>query len=1593
MRPRPYSIAIFLLTCAAWVSAFAATPVNDNFTNATEIIGSYQYEIGQSTYATAEPGEPSHFGYTARKSLWWTWQAQFSGVAEMKAPMQGVAVYIGDSLTNLTVVATNSAPYYNPVQFQAQEGQRYRIAVDSLYSATYPVEFNETAISFANPPHTGRIPQGVPCLLSLQNTNEMLVPVRAEYFLGTNFIGGVSNAPFALSWVPSSVGTQYLVGRFYNLSDEWQQTHRSAAVVVPSNDWFAYAVEIPAVVTNLYLPGLSNHLASAEIGEPNHSGRVARRSLWWKWTPSRGGTAKAALSSPSVTDPALAVYTGSALADLVPVCATNAVLRDIVFEVQPGRTYYIAADGVMASYYYFILNLSLNPLTFAEPAPSSSFTVGEPVSILVTNHDSDHPIISVSLALLSPPKNLASATYPYRFAWTTNVPGLYRFTAEGFNSLGVKLKTEPLNVYIKPGNDSFTNALDLTNSPTGIASGVSYTTLATSEPGEPVHGTGALGNSTWLRWVSPWTANASFSLNGSSAGAMAAIYRGTALDRLTNVVLAPGMVALEAGATYYIACDSSNPGGSLVRIAIYPRPDNDNFENATPFTGISGTLKGSTMSATVQPGEPFETPGDAASIWWSWTAPAAGTFRLNATSAGTTRARAFYGDALSSLIRVGESLNSQLEPMGFPVVAGRTYSIQFAVSMSETSSLWANYQFTENYPHDFFASRVPLTGTSNYLRVNAELATREAGEPLLDACGTPAGLTLWWTYEAPQKGLLRVSAIGSLPAAVGLFRGDSLDSLTNVVTVCGEAQLAMRAGERVEIAIDITPVSSPSYDLRVFFTPAPLNDDFADSATIGEGAVTLNASCLTASLEPGELVYGTTNYGRSVWYTWRPAQDGHLYAGARGPNFPWPTVTAYKGNSLTNLQRIATWTGSTNLVGMAGESIHLQICAAAEFELILQAASFAGLVNDNFADALVAWWTRGGTRGATLELGEPIHTAGQTRSLWWHFSPGQNGEWRVTTRDSAFEGNFKVVVYTGETLETLLPIASGDKEPTFLGKFGEKYYIAVVPEPGKEGDICVFVAPAGPMNNASIPVPGNLLCEPSFEDTGLQFTCWQLTRPVGGYVYEGGGADGTTWPALGGDVEMSQEVSTTPGLLYTLRFAFRLQGAYVRVLAGDTLLGIAALPNEPGMGNWTWTNYTFTATASKTRVRFHVPGAMTEIDGVSLVCASQPPAIVTQPAGVSTFVHGQAAMVVGATGTLPLAYQWYLGGQALTGQTRRILAFDDVTPTLAGDYRVVITNVYGAVTSAPTTLVVETATTPTLVLQPYSDEVVPGGYFALSAAAVGAAPLDYQWYRDGSEVAMATNRQLVFASFQSTDAGVYSIRVTNSHGQVWSLPAILKAAAVVDGGGVIEFANRFPTNITWNTARILDVDGITPLSGSQYVAQLYAGSALQLLRPVGNPQPFLSGLQAGYLKPVVLALPGVPPHAEAVVQVRAWDAARGVSYEEARALGGKFGKSQVFTAQTGLTNAPGYLTNLTAFTLQSGLPRFVSGRIELLTREDDIPTWSLKGEPGCRYVIERAADDLVWRPLLVLTNATGTASFRDPAPPTGNTFYRARVLD
>src|ERR1051325_10931777 len=80
---------------------------------------------------------------------------------------------------------------------------------------------------------------------------------------------------------------------------------------------------------------------------------------------------------------------------------------------------------------------------------------------------------------------------------------------------------------------------------------------------------------------------------------------------------------------------------------------------------------------------------------------------------------------------------------------------------------------------------------------------------------------------------------------------------------------------------------------------------------------------------------------------------------------------------------------------------------------------------------------------------------------------------------------------------------------------------------------------------------------------------------------------------------------------------------------------------------------------------------------------------------------------------------------------------------------------------------------PAIAVQPQSQLVTLKGSGNLSVGAVGARPLSFQWFFNGSALGGQTNAALTLSNFQAANEGGYRVIVTNGYGSVTSAVAVL----------------------------------------------------------------------------------------------------------------------------------------------------------------------------------------------------------------------------
>lgn len=173
-----------------------------------------------------------------------------------------------------------------------------------------------------------------------------------------------------------------------------------------------------------------------------------------------------------------------------------------------------------------------------------------------------------------------------------------------------------------------------------------------------------------------------------------------------------------------------------------------------------------------------------------------------------------------------------------------------------------------------------------------------------------------------------------------------------------------------------------------------------------------------------------------------------------------------------------------------------------------------------------------------------------------------------------------------------------------------------------------------------------------------------------------------------------------------------------------------------------------------------------------------PPSIIDHPASQTIIAGGNVTFSVTVEGSEPFTFQWRKDGVNIDGATQASYAISDVQVSHEGEYDVVVSNSAGSITSSAATLVV--IEPPDIVTHPSNQKATVGSSASFTVTATGSAPLSYQWLKNGEQIPDANLSSYSISNVQASDAGSYTVRVSNPAGSINSDSAILEVILVAD---------------------------------------------------------------------------------------------------------------------------------------------------------------------------------------------------------------------
>jgi hypothetical protein len=658
--------------------SFVSPPANDAFGSAQSITGTSGTQNGTTVLATRESGEPNPFPFVDKGSAWYGWTAPASGTVTFDTCAAAsydttLAAYTGAAVNALTTVTSNddsntcgTGSTRSHISFAATGGTTYRIAVAGFTEGggTFTLTWNQTV----PPPANDAFASAQTITGATGTVNGATVGATLQTG-EPNHAGqtGPSGRSVWYSYTPSATGAltvdtctgtgtgfDSLIGVYTGAAVDGLTERASdddgcgnnATVSVPVISGTAYRIAVAGyqgdagtftLSWSLAPSPANDDLANAQTisgatgsangttvaatlegSEPSHFGFTGTRSVWYSYTPSASGTLTLDTCT-TATDTGIAVYTGT-------------------------------------------------PNSGSSPIASNDDNGGCP---------SDNVPARVSFAVTS--------GTAYRIAVVTF------FTGPDGGSFALAWNLVPSGP-MPPANDAFASAQTISGT-TGTVNGT--TVGATLQTGEPNHAgeTGTNGRSVWYSYT-PAT-NGTLTVDTCTAtgfDSIIGVYTGTTVNALTQRASgdedcgdsdARATLAVTGGTTYRIAVAGYQGDAGTFTLTWSLGPANDLLASAQQLTGSTGTVNGTTVRSTFEAGEPtpFDYDGLGPSVWYQWTAPAAGDVNFETCSAATfdTMLAAYTGTEVDALTKRAEgdddcaTLRSEIT---FAATAGTTYRIQ-----------------------------------------------------------------------------------------------------------------------------------------------------------------------------------------------------------------------------------------------------------------------------------------------------------------------------------------------------------------------------------------------------------------------------------------------------------------------------------------------------------------------------------------------------------------------------------------------------------------------------------------------------------------------------------------------------------------------------------------------------------------------------------------------------------------------------------------------------------------------------------------------------------------------------------------------------
>lgn len=349
----------------------------------------------------------------------------------------------------------------------------------------------------------------------------------------------------------------------------------------------------------------------------------------------------------------------------------------------------------------------------------------------------------------------------------------------------------------------------------------------------------------------------------------------------------------------------------------------------------------------------------------------------------------------------------------------------------DTSTNTVSYTVVSAAGNDNIAQAYKILAGGTNIVTTTVAATLEPSEPL--HAGAP-GVTgsLWWKYSSPSNVNLLIDTGGSLFDTVIAVYTNTTAAVTNLTPIIAADDIGARkqaflylnalAGRNYYITVaGHDPTSTGTLRLACVINGVP--DTNAPVVTIltplSGTALLTNRAVLTGNmLDPQPNATGIRDLSIRVTGVVDGTPSSHEIVIYPSVSEMGPTVTNW--SSTIGLLR-----GHNTI-----EAIATDYAGNKSTPQVIQILSRSVLLdNDLFVDAIDLPGASGSVAGntllATMELGEPRHAGiDGGKSVWWKFTPTQDGILNLTTTNSGFDT--LLAVYRGTSVSSAQTIVAND---------------------------------------------------------------------------------------------------------------------------------------------------------------------------------------------------------------------------------------------------------------------------------------------------------------------------------------------------------------------------------------------------------------------------------------------------------------------------------------------------------------------------------------------------------------------------------------